>query len=109
MARKPTNKKSNPDLPAMKGPGVEQPEIAEIEEAAEAYVNIRDKRMKLTESEVSTRAVLSTVMHAHAGELPKDEDGNTFYPFDGRRVILLCGKERIKVKSMDDPDEAEVE
>lgn len=105
---KPTPKKQ-PDLPEMKGPGVEQPEIPEIEDAAEKYVEVRDRRMKLTEQECTVRGALSEVMHAHKGTLPQDQDGNSFYPFDGKRVILLNGKERIKVKEINDPDDADVE
>lgn len=89
----------------MKGPGVEPPSIPKIEEAAEAYVEIRHKRMALTEKEVTARTILSHVMGEHKGELPKDEDGNLFYPYDGKRVLLLCGKERIKVKQDGEEDD----
>lgn len=100
-------KKKQPDLPAMKGPGVEVPEIPELEEASERYVEVRDKRMMLTEKEVQARTVLSEVLTQHRGGLPKDEDGNPFYPYEGKRVILLAGRERVKVKMVDDEDEDE--
>lgn len=46
-------------------PGTERKSIAEIDEAAEAYRDARDERMKLTEEERETHEALLEVMKRH--------------------------------------------
>lgn len=84
--------------------GMEAPSIPEIETAADAYAKIRDKRMKLTEQEITSKAALIEVVKAHKDELSLDAEGNRCYRFDDVMVILKPGKENVKVKHVhDDP------
>lgn len=46
-------------------PGTEGPAIPEVDRAAQAYVDIRDSRMGLTEQETVAQATLLTVMRKH--------------------------------------------
>lgn len=102
MAKKkkapPKPKRKQPDLPAMVGDGVSVPKIAEIEDVAEQYVDVRDRRMALTKQEVECRNRLATVMHNH---------DQTRYPYDGQVVICEPGKEKVKVKTVNGPEDLE--
>lgn len=98
-SKKPRAKKQ-PDLPAMEGDGVSVPKIAEIEDIAEQYVDVRDRRMALTTQEVEAKGRLATVMHNH---------NLTRYPFDGKVVICEPGKEKLKVKTVNGPEDLEDE
>lgn len=82
-------------------PGMERPKILEIEEAAEKYVKVRDRRMKLTEEEIVAKANLLTTVQAHAKELPYDGENNRLYRFDDLLVILKPGTPNVKVKHAD--------
>lgn len=85
----------------MEGDGVApQKKIPAIEKAADNYVTARDERMLLTKKEVETRTNLSTVMH---------ENGLTRYIYDDQLVICEPGKDKIKVKAVNDPDDLEEE
>lgn len=57
--------KKQPDLPAMKGEGVEQPNIPDIDDAIQEYQTVRDKRMKLTPIEVEAKKKLMALMKHH--------------------------------------------
>ena len=74
--------------------GMERPKVKEIEDAAEDYVAIRDKRMSLTEKEVDARAVLLAAMEKHKLDA---------YRFDDRVVIVLPAK-KVKVKTASDDE-----
>lgn len=52
-----------PKLQAL--PGMERQSIKEIDDAAESYVDARDKRMKHTEKEVAAKQLLQTIMAKH--------------------------------------------
>ena len=73
-------------------PGIEKPVIKEIEDAADEYVEVRDKRMSLTEREVEKRAALIGVMRAHKVKS---------YKYDGR-LITLKETDKVKVKTLKD-------
>ena len=73
-------------------PGTEQEVIEEIEQAAESYVSIRDKRMLLTEKEVAAKEVLSQAMHSH---------NLTSYSYDDMMVTVEA-KEKVRVKRIQD-------
>jgi len=88
-------------------PGTERPSIKEIDEAAEAYVNVRDKRQELTKKEVAAKQALSDLMHKHADQIGKDADGGLTYRYDDMAVILKPTEEQLKVKHVDE-DEAGV-
>ena len=81
--------KPQPDLPAMTGAGVAVPDVPEINAAAEEYLSVRDRRMKLTEQEVITKATLRELMHSH---------GLQRYPFSDYVVVITPGEEKLKVK-----------
>lgn len=87
--------------------GMERPAIKEIEEAADAYVAVRDKRMALTTKEVAAKTNLMQVMLAHEKDLSKNGDGDLVYRFDDEIVILKPGKSTVKVKTAHDDEEDE--
>lgn len=78
-------------------PGMEAPTIVELDDAAEAYVEARDKRMKLTEKEKVAKDALIMVMKKHNKEVYKD--GTVSPPLV---VHLLPGKDGVKVDRADD-------
>jgi len=83
--------------------GIEAPKIPEIEKAADAYVKVRDKRMKLTEDEITLKGSLLQAMQKHHENLSVDAEGNRTYRFDEEVVILQPGKLNVKVKRAEDP------
>lgn len=76
-------------------PGTEDPEIEELEAAAEAYAEVRDERMELTKQEVSTQAELLKLM--------KKYDKKT-YVHDGYDLKLVAEKEKVRVRIKKDKD-----
>lgn len=82
------------DLPAIEGPGVGKPIVDEIDKAALAYIDVRDKRMALTKKEVELQVKLADAMHRHNLEV---------YEFDDLKVEIKKGGEKVKVKRVD-PD-----
>ena len=56
-------------------PGVERKKIKEIEDAAESYVALRDKRMAILTKEVEAKAALLDTMHKHKLTLYRLDDG----------------------------------
>lgn len=89
-------------------PGTERPKIKEIDEAAEAYVSVRDKRMSLTEQEVAAKQQLVNLMHAHADEIGRDAEGGLTYRYSDMLVTLKPKEEVLKVKHVSDEDEVSV-
>jgi hypothetical protein len=82
-------------------PGTTPKSIAEIDKAAEAYVEVRDKRMKLTVKEVEAQATLVAVMQKH---------GLTVYrcsSTDETLDVVMITKTKAKVKGPKDEDAAE--
>ncbi len=71
-------------------PGVERKKIKEIEDAAESYVALRDKRMALLEKEIESKAVLLDTMHKHK---------LTVYRLDDGRIVEVLPTEKVKVKA----------
>jgi len=89
-------------------PGVERESIPAIEAVADAYVKVCDRRMKLTEQEITAKAVLLEVVTKHADVLAVNGDGQRIYRFEDEVVILEPGKANVKVKRAHaEPDEAE--
>ena len=73
-------------------PGTEGPRILELDRAAEAYVDVRNERMELTEREVAARSGLGATMRKH---------GQTVYRVDGDEpliVTLLEGEAKVQVR-----------
>lgn len=78
-------------------PGVESPKNKAVEDAAEAYVDVRDKRMRLTGQEVEKREVLLDEMRKARLKA---------YRYD-ETVVLLTAEEKVKVKKVKDADDGE--
>ena len=93
MSDKKKSKKKQPELEGMTGPGVAPVVIPEIDKAAEKYVNIRDKRMLLTEDEIEAKGLLTELMKKHSLKT---------YRYDERLVELKPGEETVKVKKVKD-------
>ena len=85
-------------------PTMERPKIKAIEDTAQDYVTIRDKRMKLTEQEIVAKASLIETMLKHEDKLCVDGEGNRIYRFDDE-VVLLSQKTGVKVRHAADPDD----
>lgn len=84
--------------------GVERPSIKEIDKAADKYVEIRDKRMKLTEQEVTAKANLLETVLKHEKDLAKTTDGDLIYRYDNEIVVVTPGKANVKVKGAHDEE-----
>ena len=76
---------------------MEKPVIKEIEDAAEHYVTIRDKRMALTEKECEAQAELLAAMKAHKLDS---------YRYD-ERIVSVVKKDKARVKSVEEEIEVE--
>lgn len=85
-------------------PGTERPTIKEIDKAADHYVNVRDKRMKLTEQEVIAKANLLQVVLENEKDLSKNDQGEIVYRYDDEIVIVKPGKANVKVKGAHDEE-----
>lgn len=82
--------------------GVEKESVKEIEAAAEAYVDVRDKRMKLTTKEVEAKATLIEVMRRNKRTVYRDD--NAAPPL---LVTLKEGTVSVKVTRVDGVDGGE--
>jgi hypothetical protein len=103
--KKAAKKNTTADLPNMDGPGVAQPSILEIDEAADKYVAIRDKRCQISPKEIAAKAELIDAIHAHADQLARTPEGAIIYRYGEEVVILTPGKENVKVKKAGSADE----
>lgn len=83
--------------------GTQGPRIKAIDEAAEDYVNARDKRMRLTEQEVACKAVLIQVCRKNEDKLSSDGNGTLRYRYDDM-VVEWRKKDTIRVKHSDAED-----
>lgn len=89
-------------------PGTERAKIPAIEIAADEYVKVRDKRMKLTEQEVAAKTKLTEALLAHEDQLDENGDGDRVYRYDDEIVILQSGKVNVKVRrALEDTGEGE--
>lgn len=89
-------------------PGTERVRIKSIDDAAEEYVNVRDKRMEWTEKEVAAKQQLTDLMHKHAEKIGRDAEGGLTYRYDDMQVILKPTEEVLKVKHIDPEESVEV-
>lgn len=87
--------------------GLEEPSITEIEDAAEDYKKLRDKRMKILDQEIAAKAKLLETMKENIEQLSVDAEGNRVYRYDEELVILSEGKVNVKVKHVRDQTEEE--
>lgn len=81
-------------------PGTEGKSIKEIDDAAEHYVEQRDKRMKLTEKEVEAKKSLADVMAKHKLAIYRDDSASP--PLV---VMLTEGDAKIKVTRADEEND----
>lgn len=81
--------------------GTEKKSIKEVDSAAEAYVEVRDERMKLTEREVEARDVLLAVMQKHKLDLYRDDDAAP--PL---LVTIIEGDAKVKVSRLEEAEES---
>lgn len=77
-------------------PGMEEPTIPDVEQAAEEYREIRDQRMKLQKDEGEAHDKLVQNMHKH---------GRTVYEFDGYKVELVTTEKARVRREKDDTDD----
>lgn len=77
--------------------GMEPPVIKEIERAADRYVEARDERMRLSETEAEAKELLTAVMKKH--EL-------TVYNYDGKDVFVE-NAETVKVRKHKEPGDGD--
>lgn len=85
-------------------PGTERVRIEEIESAADNYVKVRDKRMRLTEQEVAAKVNLLQILLQNEEKLSPNAEGDKTYAYDDEIVILRSGKRNVKVKAVKDSE-----
>lgn len=86
-----------------KGPGVAPVRIKAVDEAAEEYVKVRDRRMGLTKKEVQAKQNLIDIIHKNAEKIGADDAGIMRYEYDDVVVELSPGKEQLKVRTATNP------
>ena len=77
--------------------GTEDEVHADVTSAAQAYVEVRDRRMKLAEEEMNLRDRLSEKMSEHDLTFYKDEDA-------GLEVRVETPDAKVKVKRLKDEE-----
>lgn len=80
-------------------PGTKSRAIREIDDAAEAYLDVRDKRQRMTEQEVEKRSALEGVMRRHKLREYRSDDAGL--------SVTLVGQEKAKVRRTTDEAEAD--
>ena len=83
-------------------PTLERKKVAEVNAAAEGYVDARDERMKHTETEVEAREALIAVMKKHSLTVYRDDEASP--PL---LVTLMPGEDRVKVRRDEEEEPAE--
>ena len=76
-------------------PTMEDPEIEELESAAEEYADIRDQRMELTPIETKLKSDLLALMKKHS---------KTSYVHDGFDIRVIVESEKVRVRIKKDKD-----
>lgn len=92
-----------PDLPGVSGKGVAPVRIKPVDDAAEDYVKIRDRRMAMTKKEVQAKQNLIDLLHKNADKIGADDEGIMRYEYDDVVVELSPGKEQLKVRTATNP------
>ncbi len=80
--------------------GTERKAIKEVNDAAEQYVEQRDKRMKLTEKEKEAKDALIAVMKKHGLAVYRDDDATP--PL----TVVLSSSDQVKVSKVEAEEEA---
>lgn len=89
MAKRDAKGTSNSKPKARDLPGLEDRAIKPLEEAAEAYADIRDQRMELGRSETELKSKLLTLMKKH---------GKSTYHRNGITIDIVSEAETVKVR-----------
>jgi len=76
-------------------PGMEDPQIEELEDTAREYVNVRDDRMVLTREESGMKEKLLALMKKHSKRV---------YHHDGVEIKVVAEEETVKVRVVKDKD-----
>lgn len=87
-------------------PGTERPRIKEVDDAAEAYVVQRDKRMKLSKKEKEAKTALISVMEKHKIEVYRDTEADLLVTVSEVTNVKV---EKLKAEETADETEAEEE
>ena len=87
----------------LKGKGVEPVKIPAVEAAAEIYISARDNFVIYTRKLQETQEALRDAMHANEKAL-KRSDGALVYRFDDQVITVTKGKEKIKIKAIDEDE-----
>ena len=96
------------ELPGIEGPGVAQPRIQEIDDLADDYIKERDKRLRMTPREVAAKLKLIDALHTNAKQIGLQPDGTLIYRYDTVVITLEPGKEKLKVKDVEEETEVEL-
>jgi hypothetical protein len=88
------------------GKGVAPIHIKELDQLVDAYITERDERIILTRREVEAKRGVLEAMHRHAEQL-RTAEGTLAYRYDETLVLVIPGKEKLKVKTDGDDDEEE--
>lgn len=93
-------KKPKQDQLPIAGPGVAPVRIKELDDAAEEYVRVRDRRMDLLKKEIDLKGDLLELVHKHEDKIGRDGDGVLRYKVEDEDLIVESahGEETIKVK-----------
>lgn len=91
------------DLPGITGKGVAPKRIRAVDEKAEDYVKVRDRRMALTKKEIQAKNELIDILHKNATDIGADDEGIMRYEYDDVVVELSPGKEQLKVRTATNP------
>jgi hypothetical protein len=79
-------------------PGMEVPVIKEVVEAAEDYVDKRDKRMACTTKESAAQSHLMNMM---------EKNNLTEYVFDGQKATIVEGGKKVRVRQIPATEDSE--
>jgi hypothetical protein len=92
-------------------PGTERKRYPALEKKAEAFVETRDKRMRLTEKEHEDKIVLLAAMRERFDDLEKDDEGNAVYVYDADDgpVRITCSRTENVTVRKDKPKSEEPE
>lgn len=81
-------------------PGMERKTIKELDDAGEAYKEVRDERIACTEKEVTAKQGLIAVMKKHKVQVYKDMEATPPLVF-----TLQPGKDNVKVTEADEGED----
>lgn len=92
------------ELPLGDGPGVGQIKIRSIDEAADDYIKARDRRCRMSPKEIAAKTKLTDLLHKHEEKIGRGADGILRYNYGDEVIVLEPGKEKLRIKSSDEPD-----